>query len=82
MDKPKIEYPCDWPFKIIGQDDKSLREVAVSTLPGRNYTIYNSNTSSGGKYTSLNLVVYVKDASDIDEIFNRRHNNPAIKLIL
>lgn len=82
MDKPKIEYPCAWPFKIIGQDDKLLRKAAISTLHGRSHTIDNSNTSSGGKYTSLKLVVNVKDETDRDEIFKRLQNNPAIKLIL
>ncbi len=82
MDKPKIEYPCNWTFKIIGKDEKLLRKAAVSTLQKRNHTIRNSNTSSGGKYTSLNLVVNVKDETDRDEIFNQLQNNPTIKLIL
>jgi putative lipoic acid-binding regulatory protein len=82
MDKPIIDYPCDWTFKIIGQEDNLLRKAALSTLQERSHTLSNSNTSSGGKYTSLNLVVNVKDATDRDEIFNRLQNNSAIKLIL
>ena len=82
MDKPIIDYPCDWTFKIIGQEDNLLRKAARSTLQERSHTLSNSNTSSGGKYTSLNLVVNVKDATDRDEIFNRLQNNSAIKLIL
>ena len=82
MDKPEIEYPCDWTFKIIGQDERLLREAAIATLQNRIHTVNNSNASSGGKYTSLNLVVNVKGETDRNEIFTNLQKNPSIKLIL
>ena len=82
MKKNEIEYPCDWNFKIIGQDEELLRKAATGLLRRRSYTINNSNTSSGGKYISLNLVVNVKDEVDRNEIFNSLQKNSAIKHIL
>ena len=82
MKKNEIEYPCDWNFKIIGQDEELLRKAATGLLGSRNYTINNSKASSGGKYLSLNLVVNVKDEVDRNEIFNSLQKDSAIKHIL
>lgn len=82
MKKLEIEYPCDWTFKIIGQDEELLRKAAMSSLQSRIYIINKSNASSGGKYISLNLVVTVKDEIDRNEIFNGLQNDSAVKLVL
>ncbi len=82
MKKNEIEYPCDWKFKIIGQDEELIRKAATGLLGSRSYTINNSKASSGGKYISLNLVVNVKDEVDRNEIFNSLQKNSAIKHIL
>ncbi len=82
MKKLEIEYPCDWTFKIIGQDEGLLRKVVAALLQSRMHTINSSNASSGGKYISLNLTVNVKNETDRNEIFNSLQNDSSIKLIL
>lgn len=82
MKKLGIEYPCDWTFKIIGQDEGLLRKAAIATLQSRSHTINNSNSSSGGKYISLNLTVDVEDETDRNDIFNSLQSDSAIKFIL
>ena len=82
MKKLEIEYPCDWTFKIIGQNEELLRKAATASLQSRIHTLNNSNASSGGKYISLNLTVNVKDETDRNEIFNSLQSDSAIKLIL
>lgn len=82
MEKLKIEYPCDWTFKIIGQDEGLLRKAATVSLESRVHTVNNSNASSGGKYISLNLTVNVNDETDRNEIYKHLQSDSAIKFIL
>ena len=32
MKRPKIEYPCEWEYLIIGKDEDSLRQAASEAL--------------------------------------------------
>jgi putative lipoic acid-binding regulatory protein len=48
MDRPKIEYPCQWRFRVIGIDDQSLRGVVRAVFLDREYAISGGNVSSGG----------------------------------
>lgn len=82
MDKPEIEYPCAWTFKIIGQDEGLLRKAVIETLKSRDHTVNNSNSSSGGKYISLSLTVTVDNETDRNDIYNSLQSEPTIKMIL
>ncbi len=82
MKKLEIEYPCEWTFKIIGQDESLMRKAVISTLKSRDHTVNNSNSSSGGKYISLNLMVNVENETDRNDISTNLQSDPAIKFIL
>ncbi|MDP8218418.1 MAG: DUF493 domain-containing protein [Candidatus Theseobacter exili] len=82
MNKPKIDYPCKWAYKIIGQDEKLLKQAAVSVVGNNLYTITASKSSSGGKYKSLKLEVDVRDENERINIFERLKRNSAIKFVL
>ena len=82
MKKLEIEYPCEWTFKIIGQDEILMRKAVISTLKSRDHTVNNSNSSSGGKYISLNLMVNVENETDRNDISTNLQSDPAIKFIL
>jgi len=82
LKKTEIEYPCSWTFKIIGQDESLLRKAVMAVLQSREYTINNSNSSSGGKYISLNVEIYVEDEIDRNDIYRGLQSEIAIKFIL
>ena len=38
LQKPNITYPCKWEYRIIGKDEKKLRELIFEIMP-REYEI-------------------------------------------
>ncbi|HMA86892.1 MAG TPA: DUF493 domain-containing protein [Desulfosalsimonadaceae bacterium] len=82
MQKPNIKYPCQWSYRIIGKEERLLREAAVSVTGDRPYTLRKSNTSSGGKYVSLNLTVTVLDENERLQIFGELKKCRAVRMVL
>ncbi len=54
-ERPKIEYPCEWEYKVIGSDVENIIKVIEEAAKGLNYTITPSNVSKNEKYFSLKL---------------------------
>ncbi len=68
-DRPEIEYPCMWQYKVIGRD-RHLVEAAIKGICGHSpTTVTFSNTSSSGKYHSLNVEIEIADEETRDVLF-------------
>ena len=61
MEKPVIEYPCKWSFRVIGSDESLMRKAVGTTMGDSAYSLMVSNASKTGKYVSLNLETVVRD---------------------
>ncbi|MDW7771703.1 MAG: DUF493 domain-containing protein [Desulfobulbaceae bacterium] len=59
--KARINYPCSWQYKIIGEDRAAMQELVASTLADRPYTLTLSNVSRSGRYVAMNLELTVDD---------------------
>lgn len=81
-EKLQLEYPCEWLYKLIGADERAVRTAIAETITERSHTIANSNTSSNGKYQSLNLSLTVESDEDRTGIYQSLKNHPAIKMVL
>ncbi len=82
MKRPEIEYPCTWVYKVIGQDCTILKEIIVSTCAPQDVEITHSNSSSGGKYHSLNAELTVNDEATRLGIYNTLKNSSGVKFVL
>ncbi len=82
MKKIKITYPCHWSYRIIGDDEKNLRDAAADAAGNKKFTLSVSNRSSGGKYYSLNMELVVDDETERLAIFKRLKNDDTIKFVL
>ena len=58
MDKPEIDYPCAWDYRIIGRSEELLRTAASGIAPA-DHKIAPGKESKQGKYISLCLTVQV-----------------------
>lgn len=80
--KPKIDYPCEWQYKVIGTDvDEMIKAIELAVV-GMDYKISSSNVSSKGKYFSLNLKVIVTSEAIRDIIFEKIKTNEFVKMVL
>ena len=82
MDKPNIEYPCTWWFKVIGSDREGIPQHIASMLESVDFDLSESRQSRSGKYSSFNLSVYVKDEQERNAIFQDLKKVPTVKFIL
>ncbi len=82
MKRPEIEYPCTWVYKVIGQDCTILKEIIVSTCAPQDVEITHSNSSSGGKYHSLNAELTVNDEATRLGIYNTLKNSSGVKFVI
>lgn len=82
MEKPQIDYPCEWSYRIMGEDEKVLRALVNYVLDQSQYSLTLSNKTSSGKYTSLNLKTVVDSAEHRDRLWNALSESPAVKMVL
>ncbi len=81
-DKPKINYPCAWTYKVIGADEKELRAAIATILGKKNLLISYSHASSGGKYLSLNAEIIVEDDESRLRHYQNLKNHAAVKVVM
>ena len=82
MDLPALEYPRPWTFRVIGTDESLIRQAVSEALGDQEYQLELSNTSSGGKYISMNLETVVQTEEDRNRIYAALTRNPAVKMVL
>lgn len=80
--KPDIEYPCEWGFKLIGTDKTALHASIFEIVGERVYKTKGGNTSSKGKFHSLNMRCKVKSQMDRDKIFKAFSEHNDVKMVI
>ncbi len=81
-EKPKIIYPCNWDYKIIGTSIDEMIKAIELAVEGMEYKISSSKVSSKGNYFSLNLTVYVTSEVIRDIIFTKLKDSEFVKMVL
>ena len=80
--KVKLDYPCQWLYKVIGTDKEQLRHAIkeiIKTIPSE---INLSNSTSSGKYLCLNLEITVQSEEERNSIYQGLKDHPNIKIVL
>ena len=80
--KPTIDYPCIWPYTVIGPDKECIQEAVQQICHGRQITMAFSHSSSGDKYHSYKVELEVRDEEDRLSIYNLFSNHMAIKVVI
>ena len=82
MKKPIIDYPCVWPYRIIGRDEQLLRKALSNAVGDKGHRISLANKSSGGKYQSLNAEVTVQSEEEKVDILERLRKDPDVVVVI
>lgn len=80
--KPQIEYPCVWSYKIIGANVEQMVSAVEEVIIDFEYDLTPSNISRKANYFSLNLTVNVPSEHVRDRIFQKLTKHPAIKFVI
>ncbi|MEP1469611.1 MAG: DUF493 domain-containing protein [Halieaceae bacterium] len=58
---PKIEFPCDYPIKVLGRNVEQLRPVVIAVFeqhaPGFDHDAILVKKSSKGTFHSINITI-------------------------
>jgi hypothetical protein len=80
--KPKIEYPCPWQYRLIGEDRAAIMEAIEQAVDVSLCVISEGNTSSGGRYLSLNLEITVRSEAERLRLYQLFSDHPAIRVVI
>jgi len=78
----KLEYPCEWIYKIIGVDQDEMKSAVSEIIQDRACSITLSRQSENAKYYCLNVEVIVESESHRQIIYESLKSHQAIKIVL
>lgn len=78
----EIEYPCRWLYKVIGADADAMRVAILEIIEAEEVRVEPSNTSSGGRFVSLNVEVTVRSESERTGYYEQLRASDAIRMVL
>ncbi|MEQ1767944.1 MAG: DUF493 domain-containing protein [Methylotenera sp.] len=83
---PLIDFPCDFPIKVMGKTQSIFKETVVllisTIIPTFSPEQIEIRVSSSGKYTSLTCTVHVKSQAQLDDIYRLLSSHPLVKFAL
>jgi uncharacterized protein len=72
QDPPKIEFPCDYPIKVLGRSGDNFREVILEVFerhaPGYDQETINVKASSKGTFTSMTITITATGPQQLDAL--------------
>ena len=81
-ERPELNYPCEWIYKVIGKDvNKLIAAIEQSSLE-LEYEVTPSNISKNENYFSLNFKVTVPSEAARDIIYQKLNNNKNVIMVL
>ncbi len=79
---PKIEYPCEWDYRIIGTSEEAIRKAVITILGEKEHSLSFSNVSKAGKYISLALKTNVATEEERNAIYVSLRKCPQVKSVI
>jgi uncharacterized protein len=80
-----IEYPCDFPIKIMGRSQKGFTEAALrivkSHAPDFDEAMLEVRVSRNGAYLSLTCTICATSRAQLDALYQELHNHPMVMMI-
>lgn len=77
-----VAYPCQWSYRVIGQDREDVRAAVEAVLSGREFLLYYSKSSAGGKYHSWHIDLVVCDEEERNLLFGQLKGHPAVLMVI
>ena len=86
-DKPSlIEYPCDFPIKIMGKSQTDFVETIVTIVkrhaPEFDDTSLETKVSKGGNYISITCTIRATSRVQLDTIYQSLSDHPMVSVVL
>lgn len=81
-----IEYPCDFPIKVMGRTQPGFAQAIHGTVrmhaPDFDGATMTMKTSKGGKYLSVTCVVRATSRQQLDALYQALCDHPMVVMVL
>ena len=81
-----LEFPCEFPLKIMGKADDSLAQVVLQIVtthaPDFDGATMEMRASSGGNYLSLTCTVIARSKPQLDALYTDLSGHPMLFVVL
>ncbi len=86
MAETLLEFPCDFPLKIMGAAEadfaQSIVAVVLRHAPDFDPGAVEMRASKGGKYLSLTCTVRAVSQQQLDALYRELTAHPMVKVVL
>jgi putative lipoic acid-binding regulatory protein len=81
-EKPTIEYPTQWGFKLIGRDKEALLTCIKEAMGEKEHLCSLGNTSRTGKFTTYNASCTVDTEEERNRIFKYFQDHDDVEMVI
>lgn len=85
-DETLIEFPCDFPIKIMGTRTdhfaQTVVDIVIRHVPDFAAETVEMRASSSGNYLSVTCTVRAQSKAQLDALYRELSGHPAVKLVL
>ena len=86
QDPPLIEYPCEFPIKILGHTRAGFAQAILDVInrhaPGFNGATLEMKSSKHGKYLSITCVINATSRAQLDALYQELCDHPMVVMVL
>ncbi|WP_111497356.1 HP0495 family protein [Marinobacter bohaiensis] len=83
---PKIEFPCDYVIKVIGNAAPDFRDFVVEVVekhaPGLDETDITINDSREGRFTSVRIKIFATGEPQLKALFEELKASGRVHMVL
>jgi putative lipoic acid-binding regulatory protein len=80
--KPQVDYPCAWPYTVIGEDGDAIEAAIPELLAGEDAQVQRARASRTGRFTSFHVVVQVRDEEHRDAVFRGLQGVASVRIVI
>jgi uncharacterized protein len=81
-----IEYPCDFPIKIMGKAQQEFTQIALAIVkfhaPDFDDTTITVKASKNGTYLSITCTIRATSRSQLDALYQALSDHPLVAVVL
>jgi putative lipoic acid-binding regulatory protein len=86
QEPPKIEFPCDYPIKVLCRSGDDLTEVIVETFerhaPGFDRESISFKSSSKGTFTSLTITITATGPDQLEALHQELLSTGRVHMVI
>jgi putative lipoic acid-binding regulatory protein len=86
MDLPELNFPCEYPIKVIGRDEENFVEFVFEILshhiPELLMEAFTTSRSSGGKYVSVSVTIIAESRAQVTSLYEELGRHPRVRVAM